>query len=832
MQYWTKFYTAGDLIARVGASGDNPFYITIIEDTPIIMYHQIYANLHLCISRQMFTYFFLIDRVYSPNFYPDDLQYFADDATLASLYAASKIAGAWVSNGDTGSGTLASVIGAYFTYTFPALPCPAMEVQYQMPKGWLPATSYNDLRPSRNQLIIPVDAIEGLVSRANLIYKLEIKKQVFPGSVDMEILKVIEGTEIPPRTENGITYYDGWRPDIHTYLDDVLDWTPPQDLSPQAVVQPRVAMPFYITTWAEQSGVEIGGSRSTSQTVWAIKSRISEEDLPSWRSGLFSKYIGERGRWLTWQPNKATIDTQMPVFLSFIVNRKPLPTSLKLCIQATYYGLGNWFKLAYSITNIYENMVLNLPVGYAQLDIASKFPVGQVEKYTVWLIDQNSDRVSAKRTFYVNYSTVQHRQCLVFQNSLGGFDSFMLTGQPEISTSLKGIEAQASLASDYKTTDEQLFVRNKQGEEQIVLNTGLHPKKWLEYLEDLAWSERILLHSQSGFVALSSPSEKYLKPSIEDLQSRDFTFVKSKSSIGFSRMPLPPAVGDRPTGWLPYQPYCLVNTVTGFRTGFTAYNALKLHYVDVTPAVAVKGIAVKPNVPGTPDYVAPINNGTCAAGTAAATSAAISRLSTLVRSDCTLGYKGGPWTISIAAGLFGGSDLADANARAEAEYINRNTQAAADLNGSCTLMSAGFDAKYINYVVGNASLPNVIFAQSANATRVDVHINNPQTFLPIGITTTYYAIEHTGFIKSDHTGNVVLSLQHYYGVRMYVNGVLAINNFDGTGTSQCVIPMIAGNYYQVKVQYAYRNSGSAQYILSWGLSGQPLALLPAYACFR
>jgi len=835
MQYWTNHYQAGDLIATSGATQENSFYISIADGSPLIMWHSSFSNQYMCISPNIFKYFLLTNRTYVPGFYLKDLQYFADDDRLLDLLSDSHIAGCWTDDGSASTGGIPPSSGSSLsTYIFPDEAVPTHAVQQQPHPEYRKFNTYLDLRPSRNQLIFPVDAIEGLGSRANLVYKMEIKKQVFPGGIDLEVLKILEGTEIPPRTENGITYLDGWRPDIHAYLDDVLSWTPPQDLSLQAVVQNRAAMPFYITTWAEQNGVEIGGSRSASQTVWAIKARISEEDLPSWRSGIYSKYIGENGRWLTWQPNGGEVTTDMPVFQTFLLNGKPTPPSVTVMVLATYYDMfyDTWLQPAFTIDNCFENMVVNIPMGYSQLDIPSLFPLGKVQKYSVYLLDQNGYRISAKRTFYINYNTSQQRHYLTFQNSLGGFDSICASGVPNISLSLSGVQAETALSSEYTSRDEQLFVRNKTGEEEILINTGLYSRKWLEYLEDLAWSERILLQTQSGFVALMNPEVSYSRPVADSEDFREFKFLKSKRLDGFSHMPLPPVVGSRPTGWLPSQPYCLVDTATGFRTGLTGYNTLKLHYVDVTPAVPVKGIALKPNIPGMPDYVAPVNNGTCVVGTAAATSAAISRASTLVRSNCANGYRGGPWTITVALAAFGGSDLADANARAEQEYNNKNTQANADLYGSCTLLTAGLTGKYINYSAGNAALPDVIFAQSPNATRFDVHINNPQQFLPSGINTTYYAIEHSGFLKSDYTGNVVLSLEHTHGIRLYVNNVLVINNFNATGTSQAVIPMIAGQHYQIKVQYAYRNTGTAKYVLRWGLSGSSLGLVPAYACFR
>jgi hypothetical protein len=425
---------------------------------------------------------------------------------------------------------------------------------------------------------------------------------------------------------------------------------------------------------------------------------------------------------------------------------------------------------------------------------------------------------------------------VVFQNSFGGVDACRLTGVTKESISVAAQMQMKSLAASYKTSDEEYFVRNKKGELVVELNTGKVKRIWQEYFEELAWTERVMMQTKAGFVALASDKNSFAIPGIDSfLDSRSFAFKKSKVAVGFSKMPM--ALGDggeRPTAWLAAQPYCLSDTSTGLRTGMMAYNSLKLHYIDVSPAEPVKGVASKLNEIGSADYVAPINSSTCVIGTAAFYNDLLTKESSYARNNCGNGYKGTTWNITIGAGLFGGDNLAAANARALEEYNRRNTQANANnpANGMCVLLQAGLDAEYRNYSVGIENNPDDIFALAVGAARVDVHINDPQQFLPGGISANYLAIEHNGYVKSDWTGNVVLQLEHLAGVRLYVNNVLVINNWTGTGISECIIPMIAGNYYQIKVQFGYKNTGVVKYVLNWRLSGGSTMLVPAYACFR
>ena len=771
--------------------------------------------------------------VWQPVFNLDDLQMLSRDKALTKAFLNNEVKGAYLGNNIT--------LGNWFTSMedFEDF-VPAGDVALVQLSNWKPADLYSDLRPVRNELIITVDAIQGLVSRANLVYKMEIRKPVFPGSSTYELLDRIEGTEAPPRVENGITYLDGWQPEIGWMLDSVMDWTLPDQVGSSIIFQNKAIMPFLITTWAEQNNVEIVGSRSSGQTLWAIKAKINEEDFANWSNRIFSNYIGANGKWITWQPNEMEVDEDMPIYMSFVLNRKPTPVTVFQVVHVTYEnGDYTHFALNY-LQNPPENALLNVPMGYKQLGIDQLADVTvdnvkqRVKYYTTWLVDETSRRISRKRKLVLDYSTRRNVRYLIFNNSFGGVDSVRMLGASKEGLSVGASLQSKGLNASYKTSDEEFFARNKRGDLIVDLNSGKTSRTWLEYLQELAWAERVLMLAQPGLVALVGDRGSYDLPNnMSFLESRDFVFKKSKTSVGFSKMPLALTdASERPTAWLPAQPYCLSNASTGLRTGMLAYNSLRLHYIDVTPPEPVRNVGTKDNVQGSADYVAPIASSECVVGTAAFYNTLLSQPSTFTRNNCANGFRGGTWTIIVAANTFGGDSLAAANARALEEYNIRNTQANANLNGTCTSLASGLDGRYRNYTSGIQNDPAAIFATPIIASRVDVHINNPQQFLPAGINSTFYAIQHDGFLQAVETGNIVLQLEHLHGVRMWVNDVLVINNWGGSGISETIVPMIIGNFYKIRVQYAYRNSGSAVYKLNWGRSGNPIALVPAFACFR
>lgn len=831
MPFWSKIYPAMTLIAKDTVSNVDVFLASSKKHA-------------FCLLRQNESGIFIaasVQRIedinsyltWQPEFNMDDFQLLSRDKALIKAFAKDEIKGAYLGNNIT--------IGNWFTdmEDFEDF-VPAGDVALVQLSNWKPADLYSDLRPARNELILTVDAVEGLVDRSNLVYKMEIRKPIFPGSSTYELLDRIEGTEAPPRIEDGITYLDGWQPEIGWMLDSVMDWTMPDQVGSSIILQSKAVMPFLITTWAEQNNVEVVGSRSSGQTLWAIKAKINEEDFANWNNRIFSNYIGANGKWITWQPNEMEVDEDMPIYLSFVLNRKPTPTMISQVVHVTYEnGDYVYFELNY-LSNPPENALLNVPMGYKQLGIDQLAPVvvggvtQKVKYYTTWLVDETERRITRKRKLILDYSTRRNVRYLIFNNSFGGVDSVRMLGTAKEGLSVGAAMQSKGLNASYKTSDEEFFARNKRGDLIVDLNSGKTTRTWLEYLQELAWAERVLMLAQPGLVSLVGDKGSYDLPSnMSFLESRDFVFKKSKTSVGFSKMPLALVDADeRPTAWLPAQPYCLSNASTGLRTGMLAYNSLRLHYIDVTPPEVVKNVGAKDNVQGTADYVAPIASSECAVGTAAFYNTVLSQQSTFSRNNCANGYKGSTWLITVAENTFGGDSVAAANARALEEYNRLNTQANANLNGTCLLLADGLDAKYHNYTVGIVNDPAAIFATAVIATRVDVHINNPQQFLPGGINSTYYAIQHDGFLQAQETGNIVLQLEHLHGVRMWVNDVLMINNWGGTGISETIVPMIAGNYYKIRVQFGYRNTGSSLYKLNWAKSGNPMSLVPALACFR
>lgn len=359
MGFWSKLYIDGQLIATDATSGVE-IYITIRDEVPFAMVSQIDNGIKIAASVQR-----LEDinhhLVYEAEFNIADLQNMARDSALRELFVGGFIKGAFLSNNI--------VLGMWSADYFPfsGTMIPGSDELLRQVSSWKPADYYLDARPSRNVIFYPVDAVLGLVSRAGLVYKMEIKKPTFPGAGTLETIEILQGSEIPERIEGGVSYLDGWQPEIDWHLDGCLQWDLPESKEVKLMVHQRVTMPFYVKTWVEQNGVLVAGSETSTALLWAIKARLNEEDFASWKSRVYSKYIGENGKWLTWQPNGMEVNEDMPVYLSFLVNRKPSVEKITVYVQVFYKNSTYAFFEKSSISGVGENSVISVAMGFCNL---------------------------------------------------------------------------------------------------------------------------------------------------------------------------------------------------------------------------------------------------------------------------------------------------------------------------------------------------------------------------------------------------------------------------------------------------------------------------------
>ena len=91
-----------------------------------------------------------------------------------------------------------------------------------------------------------------------------------------------------------------------------------------------------------------------------------------------------------------------------------------------------------------------------------------------------------------------------------------------------------------------------------------------------------------------------------------------------------------------------------------------------------------------------------------------------------------------------------------------------------------------------------------------------------------------GQVEAPVTGNYTFSTLSDDGVRLFVNGVLIINNFTDHGATtntSANVALTAGTKYNIKLEY-YENAGGAVIKLQWTYPGQALQIIPATRLYQ
>ncbi len=546
--------------------------------------------------------------------------------------------------------------------------------------------SYLPLKFSRNKLSHTIDAADpALTSRVGLKYFLTISIPEYQFSEVFEELHTSEGRETPVDTQSGVQVYAGaefrYNSGRNGKIDGLLTYTKPQRKQTAMTVVLSQTTAFKLTE-------DVTGGEPAVETnnplgkMYAIKAGLQNDDFYSFGENFFTQWqLGAR-QFLTWQPNYKRVGRDQEEYLHFLLNFTPKPQTLKLRMHwFNAIGEGSAAVTVMSLENPMLYAVVCCPVGAAVLEV----PADAV-RYEVWLSNENDKRVSEARSYYVDGFEEIYDRSVLFVNSLGGWDTLRLTGQAQstlkVSQTVAELERPAAAPIDFS----ELKIINIEGEHEIAVSTGWIKRDaaaHLKYLDELLLSEEIFLITEKGHKPLklinSTMVDEYDNA---DLVARSFNFRILDTVENYSNLPAAEPTQERATVWRGLGLRHILDAV-GKRTGKVLFARLqKLYADDNTP---VKPYTVKQNTDGDPDYLPPITDNSVVPGTTPYPNTEISRPGTFNRTNCGVSYQGGPATIVIAAGTFGGENAGDAQAMAEGRWTTMNTQDYANTAGTCTI---------------------------------------------------------------------------------------------------------------------------------------------------
>lgn len=516
--------------------------------------------------------------------------------------------------------------------------------------------------------------------RQNLRYELTLNAPEYPGLQILEPFISLPSREKPAIISEGISTYEGARFTMQMELDGLLTREKPTHRQAQISVISSLTMPFSFTEVIKYDDVEIRNQALPPQ--WAIKSGLSEVDHDGWGAAYWTHY--HTNRFLTWQPDNKVVGADQEEYLYFLLNFSPTPSYIKLRVDVSYAdATSETLYPSLPIQDVPFGRVLCIPVGPA---VALQNAEKSVLKYQVYLVDQLENRLSEKRTYWPDRLKRRQERSILFSNSFQTFDTLRLVGESTETHKVQRYYADRERPIGAGSDFSDLFMIDKVGEREVVISTGYFEKGTAEitrYLSEFLLAEEWFLVTDKAHepLELVSTSQVSQQDSMS-LVSRSYTFRHIRDASNFSFLPSPPAFPGRATYWKPSKPQYVLDAY-GKRTGYIRFGRIVKTYTDTdTPFVP---LITKPNSPGDANYIPEHLDETITPGSTPFPNVAISRAGSFLRNNCSAGYVGRPPIIAIPVGKYGGENPGEANALAESEFTGLNTQAQANLTGTCEL---------------------------------------------------------------------------------------------------------------------------------------------------
>lgn len=216
-------------------------------------------------------------------------------------------------------------------------------------------------------------------------------------------------------------------------------------------------------------------------------------------AGNFNLYLSSIKPFMNWETATKTVLPSQPDYLFYLVNDSTI-NLIKVMIEVFYTDDSSDVIEKYikdEIAGIYE--IFCFPVGYEQLDLKNVDPAKTVEKYSVWIEDQENETVSQVRTYEIDYQYYRHVRFLMYQSAIGGMSTIALTGK-----SIKTVEVAQEIIDrhlPYNFSIEDLGdkISMSSGTPKISFSSGfITDEEYFQRLEDFIRSEAYYLLDLEG----------------------------------------------------------------------------------------------------------------------------------------------------------------------------------------------------------------------------------------------------------------------------------------------------------------------------------------------
>lgn len=551
---------------------------------------------------------------------------------------------------------------------------------------YLANITHQDLQLSKLPIVVNVDASSPVTypDRTPLRYYLEVFVPEFYQGGFIS-LTTLEGSEEPPQTIAGVTAYPGANFEIQDLLHGLVESRVPVFGLSQIAICETLVRPYYTKAIRKNGSAPIDEIIQPSSYVY--RGGFAETDYAAYKDKFFTSYVGSGRRFLTWKPDFAPLRPDQPEYLGFITNFSPTPSELRLRVEITYEDWSVETITALTLDDVSSMAVYVCPVGPTQLDLQARTNVAgkPVSRYKVWLSNENNERLSEERNYLMYRQPYRTLRYILFQNSLGLFDTLACYGDASENLKVQRQTAEKFRGYEYLPDVSERVINRVTGERELTVSTGYQyqGKGMRDYWQELFFAEQVYLITDREHIPLTLISDSYLADDDrEKTVGRTLTFHYTNKETSYSRLPALASTPARPTGWRGDAQACELNQSTGLRNGKKRYGLLVKYYID--NGEDVKPRTQKPNVLGTEGYIPWWDSADCEAATTPYQNTVLNQTSVYKRNNCAVGQVGGNWTITVAAGAYGSEvSQGDADGKAAAAANALDTQENANAYGTC-----------------------------------------------------------------------------------------------------------------------------------------------------
>jgi hypothetical protein len=203
--------------------------------------------------------------------------------------------------------------------------------------------------------------------------------------------------------------------------------------------------------------------------------------LPGKYLAIATEFVTAPNPFLTYKPNNQKVTKTTQHCLYHIA--AAAYTEVRLKYQITYQDgtQSSVYMLTY-VGTVLQYDINIYPAGYTQLGIAAHDTdaANPATKYDVWLTNDSNVAISTVRTFVLKNAGLWDRQFL-FNNSLGGVDTLLATGDQGTALDTEQLTAEVFLPHDYNVKDGDTLDYYSNTHEQFSGQSGFMSKEEARY---------------------------------------------------------------------------------------------------------------------------------------------------------------------------------------------------------------------------------------------------------------------------------------------------------------------------------------------------------------